>query len=112
MSTGTKAREDIDQVREDIDQIREDLEPAREGRKESDEGRRDGAAPAEELSVEESFARLDEMVKALESENSTIEDSFRIYQDGMALLRKLGEKLDGYEKKMQQLTEDGVLEDF
>ena len=67
---------------------------------------------AEELTVEQSFARLDEMVKAMESEDATIEDSFRIYQDGMKLLKSVGEKLDGYEKKMQVLTEDGVLEDF
>ncbi len=66
----------------------------------------------EELSVEESFARLDEMVRALESEDVTLEESFRLYQDGMKLLKHVGGKLDGYEKKMQILTEDGVLEDF
>ena len=66
----------------------------------------------EELAVEQSFARLDEMVSALESEDVSIEDSFRIYQDGMKLLKKVGQKLDGYEKKMLSLTEDGVLEEF
>ncbi len=67
---------------------------------------------AAELSVEESFATLDEMVKQMESEDASIEDSFRIYQDGMKLLKQLSEKLDGYEKKMQILTEGGVLEEF
>ena len=66
----------------------------------------------DELTVEQSFARLDEMVSALESEDVSIEDSFRIYQDGMKLLKKVGQKLDGYEKKMLSLTEDGVLEEF
>lgn len=67
---------------------------------------------AGQLSVEESFAALDETVKKLESGNVTLEESFRLYQEGMKLLKEVSGRLDDYEKKMQVLTEDGVLEDF
>lgn len=66
----------------------------------------------ESLSVEESFAKLDEMVKKLESGETSLEESFQIYQEGMNLLKEVHKKIDGYEKKMQVLTSDGVLEDF
>ncbi len=68
--------------------------------------------PAEELSVEQSFEKLESMVRMLESEDVTLEDSFRIYQDGMNLLKAVNEKLDLYEKKMLVLGEDGVVEEF
>ena len=64
------------------------------------------------LSVEQTFSALDDIVRQMESEDASIEDSFRLYQDGMKLLKQVSEKLDGYEKKMQILTQDGVLEDF
>jgi exodeoxyribonuclease VII small subunit len=67
---------------------------------------------SEELSVEQSFEKLDSMVKMLESEDVTLEDSFRIYQDGMKLLKHVNDKLDLYEKKMLVLSEDGVVEEF
>lgn len=65
-----------------------------------------------DLTVEESFARLDEMVKKLESDDVSLEESFELYQEGMKLLKSVHAKIEGYEKKMQLLTEDGVLEDF
>ena len=72
----------------------------------------DSGEPAEELSVEQSFEKLESMVRKLESEDVTLEDSFRIYQDGMKLLKDVNDKLDLYEKKMLVLSEDGVVEEF
>ncbi len=64
------------------------------------------------LSVEQSFARLDAMAERLESEEVTLEESFRIYQEGMQLLKSVNDKLDHFEKRMQILSEDGVVEEF
>ena len=66
----------------------------------------------EERSVEECFAELDKTVAKLESGEVTLDESFRLYQEGMLLLKQVSEKLDSYEKKMQILTDDGTLEDF
>ncbi|MCH4040217.1 MAG: exodeoxyribonuclease VII small subunit [Eubacteriales bacterium] len=66
----------------------------------------------EQLTVEESFARLDEMVKRLESEDVPLEESFRLYQEGMKLLKDVSGRIMTYEKKMQVLSGDGTLEDL
>ena len=70
------------------------------------------AAEERELTVEESFAVLDEMVKKLESEDVTLEESFQLYQDGMKMLKKVSEKIETYEKKMQLLSGDGEIGEF
>ena len=66
----------------------------------------------QELTLEESFERLDELVEKLEDRDIPLEESFRIYKEGMDLLKKAGEKIDLVEKKMQQINADGELEDF
>lgn len=63
-------------------------------------------------SVEESFEMLDQMVEKLESSDVTLEESFRIYQRGMNLLKDVSGVLDDYEKKIQLLNADGTTEDL
>ncbi|MDY3250188.1 MAG: exodeoxyribonuclease VII small subunit [Candidatus Choladocola sp.] len=65
-----------------------------------------------ELTLEESFSRLDEMLEQLENRELPLEDSFRIYQEGMNLLRYCSEKIDTVEKKILVLNEDGELDEF
>ncbi len=62
--------------------------------------------------VEESFAILDQMVKRLESSETSLEESFRIYQEGMQLLKEVNGTIDRYEKKIQVLSEQGLTEDL
>ena len=66
----------------------------------------------EKMSVEEAFAQLDEIVQRLESEEIPLEESFRVYQKGMELLKYCSQKLDTVEKKMLQMDEDGTLREF
>ncbi len=66
----------------------------------------------EQLTVEESFAKLDEMVKRLESEDVPLEESFRLYQEGMKLLKDVSGRIMTYEKKMQVLSGNGSMEDL
>lgn len=65
-----------------------------------------------ELTLEESFARLDELVEKLEDRDVPLEMSFQIYKEGMDLLKKCSEKIDLVEKKMRQINEDGQLGEF
>lgn len=64
------------------------------------------------LSVEEVFEKLDAAVEKLESRDISLEDSFRLYSEGMELLRYCNEKIDTVEKKMLQMSEDGELSEF
>ena len=65
-----------------------------------------------ELTLEESFTRLDSLVEKLEDKDVPLEESFRIYKEGMDLLKNCREKIDMVEKKMQQIGADGELEDY
>lgn len=64
----------------------------------------------EELSVEESFRLLEEMAEKMEDPDTTLEESFHLYQKGMELLKQVNGILDTYEKKMQILSSGGMSE--
>jgi exodeoxyribonuclease VII small subunit len=65
-----------------------------------------------ELSIEEAFQRLDMLSAKLEERETSLEDSFLYYKEGMELLKICSEKLDTVEKKMLQMNEDGTLSEF
>ncbi len=61
----------------------------------------------ENKSLEELFADLDQVVGKLEEANVSLEDSFKLYHEGMELLKICNDKIDKVEKKMIVLEEDG-----
>ena len=65
-----------------------------------------------ELTLEEAFARLEEVMKVLENRETPLEDSFARYQEGMELIRKCSEKIDQVEKKILVIGGDGELDEF
>ena len=48
----------------------------------------------------------------LEDSETSLEDSFRFYKEGMELLKYCSGRLDTVEKKMLQMDEDGTLREF
>lgn len=62
--------------------------------------------------IEQAFAELDILVQKLEDRETSLEDSFSCYRQGMELLKHCSEKLDTVEKKMLQMNEDGSLDEF
>ncbi len=56
-----------------------------------------------ELSIEQAFARLDEITKALEDPQTSLEDSFALYKEGSDLLAKANQKIDMVQKQVQIL---------
>lgn len=59
-----------------------------------------------EKSLEVAFEELDEIVKSLEQENISLEQSFRLYQEGVALLSLCNKELDLVEKQLIVLGEE------
>lgn len=57
--------------------------------------------------LEQSFELLNQIMEALEKEDVSLEDSFRLYQDGMKLLKECNDSIDKVEKKLMILEEDG-----
>jgi len=70
------------------------------------------AASGEELTLEESFARLDELAARLEERDIPLEEAFSLYREGMELLKSCSGKIDMVEKKMLEITEDGEILEF
>ena len=66
----------------------------------------------EEKTLEEAFTELDGLAEKLEDRETSLEDSFRFYRQGMELLKFCSEKLDTVEKKMLQINEEGTVSEF
>lgn len=62
--------------------------------------------------LDEAFNELDAKVKALEDPSIGLEDSFKIYKDGMELLKNVSEAIDDVEKKVLVLEENGGVHEF
>lgn len=70
------------------------------------------ASKEEALSIEETFARLDELLERLEGDELTMEESFDVYAKGLSLVKKCRESIDEVEKKVLVLEESGELREL
>ena len=66
----------------------------------------------EHASIEESFEALETLLEKMQQEETSLEEAFTCYEEGMKLLKHCNETIDKVEKKVQKIAEDGVLEDF
>ena len=64
------------------------------------------------FSIEENFAKLQEIAALMGEEDISLEDSFKEYEKGVRLIRECSLALDEVEKKVMKLREDGTLEEF
>lgn len=67
---------------------------------------------ADAMTLEEAFQKLDALAERLEDRETSLEDSFLLYSQGMELLKYCSSMLDTVEKKMLQMNEDGTLSEF
>ena len=51
-----------------------------------------------EMTLEEGFTELDNMIKSLSDKNVPLEEAFAIYENGTKILKHCREKLDMVEK--------------
>jgi exodeoxyribonuclease VII small subunit len=57
---------------------------------------------------EDAFARLSEIVSQLEAGETGLEESLKLYAEGMSLVQLCGKKLSEAEKKIEQLTAENM----
>lgn len=60
----------------------------------------------EKKSLEDSFLEMNDIINKLEKEDITLEESFRLYQEGVKLLKSCNEAIDHVEKQLIVLEED------
>ena len=63
-----------------------------------------------ELQFEESLARLEEIVRALESGDAPLDKSLELFEEGVSLVKLCNSKLDSARQKVTLLTENGEVE--
>lgn len=75
-------------------------------------GRKKAETQETEMTLEDCMQQLDTILKTLDSEEISLEDSFALYQKGMTLLKNCNEKIDTVEKKILIMNGDGGLDEF
>lgn len=61
------------------------------------------------MTIEENFAKLEQTLELLESEEVSLEAAFAAYTEGMKLLKICNDQIDKVEKQVLKLSEDGTL---
>ncbi|MBQ6195807.1 MAG: exodeoxyribonuclease VII small subunit [Lachnospiraceae bacterium] len=57
-------------------------------------------AEINEMTIEEAFKALDEILEDLDSDQNGLEETFAKYQKGLEVVKLLKNKIDGIEKKL------------
>ena len=65
-----------------------------------------------EQSVEELFEGMDGLFKQMEEHDTSLEETFILYNKGMEMLKVCNEKIDAVEKKILILDENGEKHEF
>ena len=65
-----------------------------------------------ELKLEEALDRIDALLNQMGDKDVSLEETFRLYQEGMRLLKNCSEQIDRVEKQMIQVDEEGQIHEF
>ena len=67
------------------------------------------AKEPKEMKFEAALERLEQLVKKLEEGDGSLDDSLKMFEEGVRLARQCGEKLDAADRRIEALvrTEDG-----
>ena len=58
-------------------------------------------------SFEESFQKLEDIIRKLENDDVSLEESIEMYEEGMKLVSACSEKLDTVDKRFKKLVKNG-----
>ena len=67
---------------------------------------------AKELTLEQTFERLEDTISKLQQEDISLEESFRLYMEGRRLIQSCNDRIDRVEKEVLKLNENGELDEF
>lgn len=62
-------------------------------------------AKKKEISIEEGFENLQNILAKMENKDVTLEESFNLYNEGVVLVKELNEKLANVEGKLNIINE-------
>ena len=64
------------------------------------------------ITFEQAMKRLEEIIKELEDNQTSLENSVELFQEGIKLSKICSDKLAGIENKAAKILVDGKLEDL
>ena len=67
---------------------------------------------SKETTLEQLFEKLEASISQLERDDISLEDSFKIYKEGMKLVQTCNSRIDRVEKEVLKLNENGELDEF
>ena len=70
------------------------------------------AGQMEPFRLETAFDQIEQLLQKLQEGEVSLEESFRLYEQGMKLLQKCNENIDHVEKQMLQIDEAGHTHEF
>ena len=62
--------------------------------------------------LEVMFQKLELLIMELEGDQTSLENSFRLYNEGMNMIKKSTETIDMIEKKVQLIDQNGVIHEL
>lgn len=66
----------------------------------------------DKMTFEQAMNRLEEIIKSLESDQTSLENSVELFQEGITLTKFCSSKLENIENKVSKIVIDGKLEDL
>ena len=60
-----------------------------------------------DIKIEDLFGEIEEITEKMEEADTSLEDSFRLYQDGILKLKQAREKIEDIETRVRMLNEEG-----
>ncbi len=65
------------------------------------------AEEKQELSLEEAFEKLETVIEKLERPETSLEESFQAYKEGVSLVQLCNQQIDRVEKEVRVLSQEG-----
>lgn len=69
-------------------------------------------AQNEKLTLEQKFGKIEEILALLENPDVSLEQSFKLYTDGVTLVKECNDDIVGIEEKVKLLSDSGETSDF
>ena len=60
----------------------------------------------EDLTLEEAFAELDQLIEKMENSSLPLEETFKLYKEGLSLVEFCSKKIEKVECDIRKVTED------
>ena len=67
--------------------------------------------PTKNMKCEQSMERLDEIVSELEKNEKPLDESIRLFEEGLKLVKSCNDRLKDFEKQVQTIIDENSEED-